>query len=342
MSKSLAFAVAATALFMTAAPAHAGDGTNLLTYAPESSQIVMVFDVADARDSSLLQKGFDMLLAAKPEAKAKLDEIGIDPMKDIDTVMFAGVGQGDDLDDMKQLVIVAEGRFPIDKIAGTPGVKKSTHAGVTYWSKDDTELALIKDRLVFAKKGQMKATIDVALNKGKGKGKSAAASKKAKALRDAIATTDTTADLWMTVLIPESAKKDMKQQGMSADTVALAFNFTADVQAALKIRTDSDATAANAVSMIQGQLAQVTQMASSMGLAKAAKSLLVSQDKAFVNVSLTLTQAELMALANLAGMGGGASAPPPPPPPTKAAPATKAAPKTKAAPAPKAAPATKP
>lgn len=79
MSKSLAFAVAATALFMTAAPAHAGDGTNLLTYAPESSQIVMVFDVADARDSSLLQKGFDMLLAAKPEAKAKLDEIGSIP-----------------------------------------------------------------------------------------------------------------------------------------------------------------------------------------------------------------------------------------------------------------------
>src|SRR5690606_26889933 len=127
-----------TALVMTAAPAHAGDGTNLLAHAPENSQIVMVFDVADARDSSLLQKGFDMLIAAKPEAKAKLAEVGIDPMKDIDTVMLAGVGEGDDFDDMKQMVIVAEGRFPKDKIAATPGAKKSTHAGITYWTKDDT------------------------------------------------------------------------------------------------------------------------------------------------------------------------------------------------------------
>lgn len=332
MSKSIALAVAAAAFLVTAAPARAGDGTNLLSYAPESSQIVMVFDVADSRDSALLQKGYDMLVAAKPEAKAKLVEIGIDPFKDIDTVMLAGSSDGDDFDDMKQMVIVAEGRFPKDKIAASPGTKKATHAGVTYWSKDDTELAFIHDRLVFTKKGQMKGTIDVALNKGKGKGKSAAASKKAKALRDAIATTDTTADLWMTVLVPESAKKDMKAQGMSANTVALGFNFTADIQAALKIGADSEASAAKAVTLIQSQLAQISQVAGSMGLAKAAKSLLVSQDKAFINVSLTVTQAELMALAGLAGMGG-ASAPPPSPPATKPAPATRPAPATKLAPA---------
>ena len=92
MSKSLAIAAAATALYMTAAPAHAGDGTNLVTMIPESTQIVLVFDMADARDSSLLQKGFDKLLAAKPDAKAKMAEIGIDPMKDIDTVRPPTIG----------------------------------------------------------------------------------------------------------------------------------------------------------------------------------------------------------------------------------------------------------
>jgi hypothetical protein len=191
MSKSLAFAAAAAALFLTAAPAHAGDGTGLLNLAPENSQIVLVFDVADARDSALLVKGFDKLLAAKPDAKAKMAEIGIDPMKDIDTVLFAGGGvDGVDYDDMKNIIIIVEGRLPKDKLASMPDVKKSAHAGVTIFTKDDTEVAFIGDRLFFTKTGQMKSAIDVALNKGKGKGKSLAASKKGKAMRDAIAATD--------------------------------------------------------------------------------------------------------------------------------------------------------
>ena len=308
MSKSLAFAVAATALFMTAAPAHAGDGTDLLKFAPENSQIVMVFDVADARDSALLQKGFDSLLAAKPDAKVKLAEIGLDPMKDIDTVMFAGGGaDGTDFDKMKSMVIIAEGRFPKDKLAAVPGVKKSAHQGVTIWTKDDTEVAFIGDRLFFTKKGQMKGAIEVALSKGKGKGKNVAASKKGKAMRDAVAATDTTADLWMTVVLPAKVQADMKkQQGMVAKTVAVGFNFSADVKAALRIGTDSADSATKVVSMMQGQLAQISQAAGQMGLAKAAKSLLVSQDAANVNISLTLTAAELQGLMNLAGMGGGA------------------------------------
>ena len=93
---SIAFGAA---LVTAASPAFAGDGTNLYPMLPAETQIMMVFDVADSRDSPLLLKGFEQLLAAKPEAKDKLAEIGIDPAKDIDTLVFAGGGVKD-MDDM--------------------------------------------------------------------------------------------------------------------------------------------------------------------------------------------------------------------------------------------------
>ncbi len=316
MTKSLALAALATTFIATAVaatPAHAGDGKDLLKFAPESSQIVMVFDMADSRDSALLQKGFKKLLDTSTEATAKLAELGLDPMKDIDTVMFAGGGATDlDADKLKDIVIIIEGRLPKDKLSTIPDVKTSTYAGVSIFTNDDTDAAFVGDRLFFTKKGKMKAAIDIALNTGKGKGKSLAASKKAKALRDAIAATDTNADLWMTVIVPAKAQKEMKaDQGMVAKTVAVGFNFTADLGAAMKIGTDSAATAEKMVGMVQSQLPQILQGASAIGLTKAAKSLLVSPDAAAVNISFTMTEAELMALVNMArgfggGMGGGA------------------------------------
>ena len=314
MFKSIVLAALGTCLVATAAPAHAGDGTDLLKFAPENSQMVLVFDMADSRDSVLLQKGFQKLLDTSADAKAKLAEIGVDPMKDIDTVMFAGGGASEmEMDKVKNVTIVVEGRLPKDKLASIPNVKTAVYNGVTIYTNADTDAAFIGDRLFFAKKGAMKLTIDIALNKGKGKGKNVAMSKKAKALRDAVAATDTTADFWATVLIPAKDQKDMKaKQGMVAKTVSAGFNFTADLGIAFKLGTDSATSAAKALAMIQGQLPQITSGLSQFGLSKAAKSLTVTQDAAAVNIAVTMTEAELMSLVKLAqqfgAMGGGGGA----------------------------------
>ena len=119
----------------------------------------VVFDIADARDSKLLQKGWDALLAAKPDAKDKLVEIGLDPLRDIDTVMFAGVAKSDDMDDMKEAVIIVEGRIPKDKLATVPGVTATKYAGTTIWTKNDTDVAVYGDRLFLTKLGKMKGAL---------------------------------------------------------------------------------------------------------------------------------------------------------------------------------------
>ncbi|HUQ08444.1 MAG TPA: hypothetical protein VM261_38400 [Kofleriaceae bacterium] len=313
MSRSLAFAVAAAALFMTAAPAHAGDGKDLLTFVPENSQMVLVFDVADSRDSALLQKGFQKLIDTNADAKAKLAELGLDPMKDLDTVLFAGGGaDGFDVDKVKDVMIIIEGRLPKDKLATIPSAKASTYAGVTIYTNADTDAAFIGDRLFFTKKGKMKGAIDIAQNKGKGKGKNAAVSKKAKALRDAIGTTDTSADFWAAIIVPAKNQKEMKKdQGMIAKTVAVEFNFTADLAMNLEVGTDTADSAAKAVAMVQSQLPQLTSGLSQFGLSKAAKSVMVKQDAATFSISATLTQAELMSLVALAQQFGGGGASPP-------------------------------
>lgn len=314
MKNGLALCMAGAALCAVTSisrPAFAGDGKNLIKMIPADSQVVMVFDVADARDSALLQKGYSSLLAAKPDAKAKLDEIGLDVMKDIDTVLFAGSGKGGDLDDMSNMVIIVEGRIPTAKLATMPDTKTSKYQGVTIYTKGDSDVAVLADRLYFTKANKMKGEIDLVMGKGKFKSLNAQASPKAAKLRDGIAKTDTNADLWLTVLVPDKAKADMKAQGMSADVVAVGVNFTADISTALKIITDSEATAQKAVAMIQGQLAQVSQAAGTFGLAKAAKSLMVSQDKTAVNISVTISEAELNSIMNLAGVSAGAATPPP-------------------------------
>ena len=171
LKNRIALCAFGVALCAAAAPAVAGDGTNLTVMIPGDTQFVMVFNVADARGSSLLQKGYEKLLAAKPDAQAKMKELGIDPLKDVDTVLFAagGVKSMEDLSKSGAMVVVIEGRLPEDKLAQMPGATSAKYQGVTIWSKEDTDAALIDHRLFFTKKGKMKAAIDVALGKGKGK-----------------------------------------------------------------------------------------------------------------------------------------------------------------------------
>jgi hypothetical protein len=311
LSCSLALSAFGLVLCAAASPALAGDGTNLTTMMSQDTQMVMVFDVADSRDSTLLQKGFDKLLAMQPDAKQKLTELGINPMKDLDTVALAagGMKDFDSMDDAKSFVMIIEGRLPKDKLDTMAGATKSTYKGVTIYTREDTDAAFVGDRLFFTKKNKMKPQIDLA--QGKASGKSLAKSGKGKAMRAALATTDTTADLWFVVLIPDKAKKDMKADGIVANSVSAGANFTADLALKARIDSNSEDGAKKAVAAIQAQMGQVTAGMQQFGLTKAAKSLTVTQDKAAIMMSVYLTETEINSIFSLVGgmMGGGGAKP---------------------------------
>jgi hypothetical protein len=235
-----------------------------------------------------------------------MTEIGIDPMKDVDTVALAagGVKDFDDMDKAGSMVIIIEGRLPKEKLGTMPGATKSVYKGVTVYSKDDTDACFVGERLLFAKKGKMKQQIDLA--QGNAKGKSLEKSGKGKKMRDAIAVADTTADFWVAVLVPDKAKKDMSKEGLMANSVSAGANFTADLALAARVESNNEAGARKAVEMIQGQLAQVTGAMQQFGLTKAAKSITVTQDRSSIKFGIKLTEAEINSIVTMAmGMAGG-------------------------------------
>ena len=325
MLKRLSFpAVCAFALVAAQGLAVAGNGADLIKQVPETSQMVLVIDMAEARDSPLLLKYYQKLLDAQPDAQAKLASIGLDPIKDIDTVFLAGGGTTElaMMKDSKDIVLIIEGRLPKDRFQTIPGMVKSKHQGIEIWAKDDTEAAFVGGRLFFAKKGKMPGAIDVALGKGGGRGKNAGSSAKAKKLRAAIAQTNTKSDAWMVVLIPDKDKTTMKQSGMEVDSLTMALKFTADIAASLRLNAKDDATAAKAVGMIQPLLPQLTGGLKQMGLGKVATSITVAQDKAAIMMTGVLTDGELNTLIALAGGGSAAPAPAPAPKPAPVVPKT--------------------
>jgi len=314
----------------------AGNGSALMKQIPDSTQIVIVFDVAEARDSPLVIANFQKMLDSNPDAGAKLATFGIDPMKDIDTVMFAGGGVTE-LSMMKeasQMLLIVEGRIP-KKAMDNAAVTKTKHRGVEIFTKDETDAAFVGKNVFFTRKGQMQAAIDVAL----GKAKNAATSPKAKALRTAIAATDTKNDVWLVVAIPDKDKTQMAQSGLAMDSMAITVKLAADLAAVLRINAPTDADAAKGHSLLQTVMPTLKSSMGGIGLTKAAGTLTLTQDKAAVQIAGTVSEGELAALM---AMAGGA----PPPAPTPATPPGPVIPKTgglgAAKPAPAPAPTPKP
>lgn len=333
MLKHLGFC--ALALVASSGIAVAGNGADLLKSVPETTQIVMVFDVAEARDSSLVASNFKKLLDSTPDAAAKLAQFGIDPMKDIDTLMFAGGGVTElsQMKDVREMVFIVEGRLP-RKMVDAAAVSRTKYRGIEVLSREDTDAAFVGQRLYFTKKGMMNAALDVAL--GKGKIKSAAQSPKAKLLRAAIASTNTKSDVWMVIMIPDKDKTTMTQSGLAVDSMSVAVKLASDLAAVVRLNAASDAEAAKGVSLFQTIMPTLKSSMGGIGLQQSAKTITLTQDKAAIQVTGTLSAGELSSLIAMAqgtpapapakpmpaaprtsgGLGGGVK-PAPTPPATK-------------------------
>ncbi len=305
----------ALALVASSGIAVAGNGADLLKSVPETTQIVMVFDVAEARDSKLVETNFKKLLDSTPDAAAKLAQFGIDPMKDIDTLMFAGGGVTElsQMKDVRQMVLIVEGRLP-KKAVDQAAISRTKYRGIEVLSREDTDAAFVGQRLYFTKKGMMNGAIDVAL--GKGAIKSAAQSPKAKLLRTAIASTNTKSDVWMVIMIPDADKATMTQSGLSVDSMSVAIKLSTDLAAVVRLNAASDAEAAKGVSLFNTIMPTLKSSMGGIGLQQSAKTITLTQDKAAIQVTGTLSAGELSSLIAMAqGAPAAASTPPPKPMP---------------------------
>ncbi|HEY4175274.1 MAG TPA: hypothetical protein VGM90_00510 [Kofleriaceae bacterium] len=288
----------------------AGNGTNLTKFVPDNTQMMFVLDASQAHNSKLLVESFNKMLDSKPDARKKMADVGIDPMKDIDTVAVAagGVDELAKMNDNGNMVVIVEGKMPKDAIMkAAKSSTKASYSGVDYFTSDDSELAFIDGRMFVTKIGKMKAEIDLV----KGKGKNLDSGAGGKAMRDALKATDTKSHLWLTMLIPDKDKQKMATSQIVANSFALTMNFADDVTVGIKLATTDEKAAGKTVATLNAALPQVKGMMGSIGLQAAAGTLALTQDKAAIVGSVKVTAAEIKTLVGLVAARAGAPAPSP-------------------------------
>jgi hypothetical protein len=297
MSSRLVAAAAVVSLvsLARAGTARAGNGVDLVRFMPEDAAIVMVIDVAGARDSDLFKDGMQSLVAMAPAAFAIVQAAGLDPATALDTIAIGGnsIGGKDDF------AAVCEGKqikLLVDLVAKDPTMTATKYHGVTYWSSGTTgAVAVVDKRLLFSKPEHIERTIDLAL----GKLKSAAKSAKAATLRAVIAATDTRNDVWAAMVMPPDVNASMKASGMEITGVSLGASLSTTLGLEVKILNTSDASAQTMLAQITNGLPQLVPALGNIGLTAAAKSLQVDRDGVAVRMTMTLTRAELVTLWTL-------------------------------------------
>lgn len=294
-------AVCAALVSATGTVARAGNGTNLTKYVADTTQVMLVVDVAGAKGSKLVQDSFTKLLDTQPDARAKLAEIGLDPLRDIDTLAlsFGGVDEISSMKDTSSMVIIVEGRLPKDAMINLKGATRSTVSGVDVFTKDDTEGAIIDKRLFFAKKGHIGDVI--ALAKGTSKA-NLATSAKGKELREVLKVAPTKSHMWGAFVLPQKDRDKTMAAQLPVNAFSMGFTFSTLVAGTLRLETPSAPAAEKMLGMLQAALPQVSQMMGAIGLSAAAKTISLKQDKAAVSGTVSVTETELKSLFALAAM----------------------------------------
>lgn len=265
-------------LLVVAARAEAGRGIASLKYLPDDTSVVIACDVARARSSPIFKK----LLRLARDQNSSLDTLAAaQPLdKQVDTII---VGTSSD----QAAVVVLEGR--IDKLAAE--VKKTAtgsqvHAGVTYWTTPDGEVAVIDKRLVFAPVGGMEAVIDRAKNK-KAKGPSS--------VRMIMAATTPKTAVFGGAVLDASARADAaKELGSEPQWVVLSVAMAQRLTLDVRLKFADEASAAAAAKAVNDQLTpdRRGQLEAFVGK-DFADSLTVEPQQSFARIAATLTSDEL-------------------------------------------------
>ena len=271
-------ALAVLFVLVLAGRADAGRGTAALKYLPDDTSVVFACDVAHARHSPVFEK----LLRVARDQVAWLDTLAAaQPVtRQLDTVV---IGTTPD----EVTVVIVEGR--IAKLAAEArkaATGSEAHAGITYWTTADGEVAVIDRRLVFASAGAMPAVIDRAKHK-KAKGPRAA--------RMIMAAVEPRTAVFGGALLDAADRAKLGQSlGGEPQWAALSFAMAQRLTLDARLKFADEATAAAAARSIEDKLSadRRGQLETFVGK-EFADSLSVEPQQSFARIAATLTTEEL-------------------------------------------------
>ncbi|HUH00361.1 MAG TPA: hypothetical protein VML75_00120 [Kofleriaceae bacterium] len=299
----VAAVVSAAALGLTLAPsaAAAGNGTAVLSSLPKDTGWVMNINVDRAKGSPLFKEALAMARKS-PELAAAMDmlkaQASFDVTKDVKTIT---IGLDADFQTNEKGVVLVEGSFDAKKLlafakaSGTKAVA-GKHMGVSFYTIEEAEIAVIKGVMVVAPKGGMKSIIEV----HKGKAPNVKANGEfMKMLKSA----DTSKDFWMVAILPKSLRTQLGAQlgGNGFDSMTASVDVKKGLITKLRLATATAAAAQSIANLMKMGIAQSAGDPSlkALGLAGVLQNVTVSATANNVDVGVTLSDAELSKIKNL-------------------------------------------
>jgi hypothetical protein len=279
-------------LVLAPAGARAGDGSKLLRYLPADAEMVAVIDVAGARRKPLVK---EWASEAGDGWKGKAAAAGIDPLKDVDTVLVAAAFTGAD----KFRLAIVEGRFAADAPSRLgEGRREQKHGKVSYWVDDETGAVLIGKRLVVAPVAAMPAVIELMSGKA-----TAPRLGKAAPLRAVIAATDTRHHVWVASVFAGELRQ--KAADLAADAVGFALGASIGKGLGLEARLlyASEASATTSADQVRAALPQATAALAAFGFSSAVASVSIDREGNAVRVTASMTADELAMLRGVLDLG---------------------------------------
>jgi len=272
------YALVTLLIALVGSRAEAGRGTASLKYLPDDTNVVVVADVARARNSPI----FKTLFKLAREQNTALDTLAsAQPVeKQVDTIVAAGTPN-------KDAVIVLEGR--IDKLvaeAKKQATKTDAHQGVTFWVTADGEFTVVDKRLVFATAGQIGGVIDRAKDK-KAKGPNG--------VRTIMAATTPNTAVFGGALLDASMKEQFnKSLGAEPQWAAFSFAMAQKLTIDARLKFADETAAATAAKTVNDQLTpdRRGQLEGFVGK-DFADSVTVDQQQSFARFAAALTADEL-------------------------------------------------
>jgi len=217
---------------------------------PADADFVLVANYQQLVNSAMFKKhGMEPFKQAlqDPEIKGALDALGLDPLKDIDTVVVTNSGK---LDSSGNLFVAVKGRFDLDKIAAAAkneGLKVHKDGGLTVYetkAEKGSDPVFItfpdKNTLVLSPKK------DYLVNVLTGKVKPGAS---AKDLKDALAKANARDTIYFGLVITPALRAELKKNPQVApvadklSSVTGSVNVTDAAQVDLLINTKDQKTA---------------------------------------------------------------------------------------------------
>ncbi len=275
--------VLAALVTLASSRADAGRGARSLELLADDTAFVLVVDVAHARATPMVRHAIELARAHYPWW-SDLAKAGLDPDRLADTVVVAGSGELAASE--HHTVVIVEGK--LDKLVAkvTRGAPSAKQGGVTVWTVDGYELAMVDRRFVITAAGNMAHVLERAHAKRE----------RAPDVRAMLEATAPGTDVFGGVLV-DPAQRSQLAVAFDGEPRWIACSLAAATQLVIDVRIElaDDAAAAKVRARLAGRFGDPTMQVEVENMIgkEFSDSISIDQDHTQVRMSATLTSDEV-------------------------------------------------